>query len=93
MQQTDSLTVTQTARHLGVHRRSVDRLVFRGRLHRDASTGYIARREVLAESTARAEADYQIMRERLIQRLMAQVKQNIEKSTSASWWDQTETFR
>jgi IS30 family transposase len=44
--QTDSMTVTQAARKLGVHRRTVDRLVARGRLSRNQLTGCIAAAQI-----------------------------------------------
>ena len=77
--QTDSMTVTQTARTLGVHRRTIDRLLARGRLHRNSQTRCILNGEVLAVKAERAEAAYQQLRERLIQKLVSQAMEATEQ--------------
>ncbi|WP_158679826.1 helix-turn-helix domain-containing protein [Deinococcus sp. NW-56] len=60
------LNATQTARLLNVHRRTVDREIARGRLHRDPQTKTFARDAV----EALLEQRYARTRERLIQKLL-----------------------
>jgi IS30 family transposase len=78
--QTDSMTVTQAARKLGVHRRTVDRLVARGRLSRNQLTGCIAAaqiEDVKVERFNQQEREYQISRETLIFRIMTAAMENL----------------
>lgn len=83
-QQTDSMTVTQTARTLGLHRRTIDHLLAGDRLHRNSQTRCIPRGEVLAVKAERAEAAYQQMREKLIQRLVSQAMERVEQQKAQS---------
>ena len=78
------MTVTQTARTLGVHRRTIDRLLAGGRLHRNSQTRRIPGDEVLAVKAERAEAAYQQMREKLIQRLVSQAMERVEQQKAQS---------
>ena len=80
----DSMTVTQTARTLGVHRRTIDRLLAGGRLHRNSQTRRIPSGEVLEVKAERAEAAYQQMRERLIQRLVSQAMERVKQQKAQS---------
>ena len=71
------LTVTQAAHLLGVHRRTVDRLLAKGSLVRDRKTFTIPRTQVLSVSLERqgglpSESEYLRMKEALITRLMSE---------------------
>lgn len=67
----ETLTRTQTAQTLGLHRRrTTDRLLVKGQLHRNRRTRRIAVAEVMLVKAERAGAEYQRMRQRLIQRLV-----------------------
>ena len=77
--ETDSMTVTQTACTLGVHRRTIDRLLARDHLHRNSQTRRIPYSEVLAVKAERAEAAYQQTREKLIQRLVSQAMERVKQ--------------
>ena len=82
--QTDPMTVTQTACTLGVHCRTLDRLLARGRLHSHSQTRRIPYSEVLTVKAERAEAAYQQMREKLIQRLVGQAMERVEQQKAQS---------
>ena len=82
--QTEFVTVTQAARTLGVHRRTIDRLLARGHLNRNTQTRCIPSGEVLTVKAERAEAAYQQMREKLIQRLVSQAMERVEQQKAQS---------
>ena len=75
--QNDAMTVTQAARTLGVHRRTIDRLIANGSLRRSRQTKYLQSAEVLTLRAARAEAAYQQIREHLIRQAAASGAANI----------------
>lgn len=64
--QPNRLTASEAAKLLGVHRRTLDREVARGRLRRDP----VSHTFDLAELESLIEVRYQAKRENLIQRLM-----------------------
>lgn len=71
------LTVTQAAHLLGVHRRTVDRLLAKGSLVRDRKTLTIPRAQVISVNLERqgrvpSESEYLRMKETLITRLMSE---------------------
>lgn len=69
------LTVTQAAHLLGVHRRTVDRLLANGNLQKDGRTLTIPRAQVIMvnlkrQGTPLSDSDYQCIKDALIARLM-----------------------
>jgi len=70
------ITPTHAARHLQIHRRTLNRLVKSGRLHRDPASRCFKQEDIILLGEER----YQQRREALIVRIMANVERQLAQA-------------